>query len=150
MGAGVTPAQGGAEPTAGSAFNQVNVLSERAATAAWRRFSLVSVEARVVGRDAFRALPSFCNCCDVAVLVLVGMFMGKFEAQRRLIANAFLLFLAACIGLERCLDIPPVEWRVKIIECARMLSHRAKDRRDQEIPSYKHEQRRGVTGIHRY
>ncbi len=76
------------------------------------------------------------------------MFISKLEAQRRLIPNAFLLLLATRIGLERCLDILPVEWSVKIIEGARMLSHRAKDRRDQEIPGHKPE-RGGVAGVHR-
>ena len=43
--------------------------------------------------------------------------------------------------------IPPVEWSVKIIEGARMLSHRAKDWRNQEIPDHKRESG-GVAEIH--
>ena len=58
------------------------------------------LEARIASRDTFRPLPRFCNCYDVAVPILIGVFMSKFEAQRRLIPNAFLLFLATCIGLE--------------------------------------------------
>src|ERR1017187_672961 len=42
------------------------------------------LEARIVGRDAFSPLPSFCNCYDVAVPILIRVFMSKVEAQRRL------------------------------------------------------------------
>ena len=65
--------------------------------------------------------------------------MSKFEAQGRFIPNARLLFLAAGTGFERCPDVPLVEGSIQIVERARMASHWAKDRRNQEIPAHKRE-----------
>ena len=73
--------------------------------------------------------------------------MSKLDAQRRLIPNAVFLFLASCIGFERCPDVPFVELSVQIIERTRMVSHRAKDGRNQEIPAHKRE-RGSVAGFH--
>ena len=111
------------------------------------RAPLLFLEARIIGRDAFRALPSFCNCYDVTVPILIGMFMSKFEAQRRLILNAFLFFLATCLRLKRRPDVPFVEWSVQIVERARMVAHRAKHRRNQEMPAHKGE-RSNVSDSH--
>ena len=70
---------------------------------------LLPLEARIVGRDTFRPLPSFRNSYDITIPILIRMLIGKFEAQRRFVLNAFLLFLATRIGFERCPDIPSVE-----------------------------------------
>jgi hypothetical protein len=72
-------------------------------------FRLFLFETGIVGRDTFSPLPSFCNSYDVTVPILIRMFMSKFEAQRRLSPNAFLLFLATCVGFKRCPDVPFVE-----------------------------------------
>ena len=87
----------------------IRYQSKSASAAAWRGFNLLFLEPRIVARDAFRSLPSFCDRDDVALRILIGMFMRKFDSQRCLIPNAFPLFLATCIGLERCLDIPSVK-----------------------------------------
>jgi hypothetical protein len=62
-----------------------------------------------LGRDTFRPLPSFCDGYDVTIPILIRMFVSKFEAQRRLILNAFFLFLATCLRLIGRPDVPFVE-----------------------------------------
>ena len=51
-------------------------------------------------RGSSVAMHFFCNCYDVAVPILIRVFMSKFEAQRCLIPNAVFLFFATCIGFE--------------------------------------------------
>src|ERR1017187_8819742 len=107
--------------------------SPQASAAACLGFILLSLEPGIVGRDTCRPLSSFCDGYDVTIPILIRMFVSKFEAQRRLILNAFFLFLATCLRLIGGPDLPFAESSVQIVERARMVSHRAKDRRNQKI-----------------